>query len=384
MKLQQRLLRAMLWMLGLSAAAGVLAVFLTTFIMGRVAGTALIAAIAIAAAMPISRMLDDGKKRVGGLVGLSSIIVSFIASLVAVWLDLVSPSWTLQWQMATTAVVVSIGGVIAGILLASLDVPWARWTVRVAYGADVSATILFLIAIWMRSESRPAETAGYVLGSGAAASLALLGIGIEPRPWRWLGVLASGVALALGIFNTWIDYSIDVTAYIISFCVAVVVAHAIVVLRVPMGEARPWALLAAIGSTVSVGACVSILAVITGGYESSGPDLLMRLTGAMGIISACSTLAVVVLYRLHRRPPGSSEVAAEITAIQLVCPYCGRRFAANIGESACAGCGLIITVVVREPRCEKCDYPTLGLQGSVCPECGTPRSKQSASRTAVR
>ena len=103
------------------------------------------------------------------------------------------------------------------------------------------------------------------------------------------------------------------------------------------------------------------------------------MTGATGIISACSTMAVLVIYRLHRRSPATSTVAAKITAIHMTCPHCGCRCEAKIGETACSGCGLLITLAVREPCCEKCDYPLLDLRGSVCPECGTPHSAPASA-----
>ena len=256
--------------LGFAAAAGVLAVFLSTLVIGRVAGTALIAAVAIAAAMPISRLLDHDKKRIGGIIGLASIVLGFIAAMATLWLDLFNTSWDLDFRLGMTAVIVPACGMTAGLLLASLEARWARWTVRTALVADVLAEILLLISVWTPSEDRPAETAGFLLVSGATIALSLIGVGIERRAWRWLGVLASAVALGLGFAGTWFVHSDDATAYIVAMCIAWVVAYAIVVLRVPLGEARFWTFFAAIGSTAAVGACVSLLALLLAGLTKPG------------------------------------------------------------------------------------------------------------------
>lgn len=373
MDIQKRLLRIMLWMLGLSAAAGVLAVFLSTRIMGRVAGTALIAAITIAAAMPVSRMLDDPKQRSGGMVGLWGIVLGFLFALSAVWVGVIATSWDIEARLAATAAIFAIGGTLAGFQIVKLSVPWAKWSALTALPINAIAMSLFLFALW-GEEQEPAMSSVFLLASGAAASFALIGLGLERRPWRWLGVLGAAIGLALGLIGTWFDTSEDPTGYTASMSLAVAVAYAIVVLRIPLGESRFWILFAAIGSTAATGCCLTLNAVITDGFKVPGPDMISRLTGALGIVSACSSLALVVMYRLNRKPPGTSAVITEIKTVQVVCPHCGRRNATPIGESACNACGLILTIGVREPRCIKCDYSLLDLKVQACPECGTPRA----------
>lgn len=362
----------MLWTLGASALAGVLAVLASTSIMGRVAGTSLVAAVALALAMPVSRMLESETKRAGGLVGLWAVLLGFVLSMLAMWIDLVTRSWDLEVKFAVSAFITSVGGIFSGVLLGSSRVRWATWTVRMLLPSTVVASVCFLIAVWGEAE-KPGETGGFLAASAAAGSVALLGLGLERRPWRWLGVVASTVALALGIAGTWFVQSDDPTLYSISMTVAVVVAYSVAMLRVPLGEARFWTLFASIGSVVSLGACICAMSLITGGFRLPGPELLTRLMGALAITSACSTLAVVVIHRLQRRPAGTSETVGEVREIQVVCPHCGRKILASVGESACQSCGLVLTIGVREPRCAKCDYSLLDLKGSTCPECGTAR-----------
>ncbi len=373
MRPQRLFLKLMLWLLAASAAAGVLAIFLSTQVMGRVAGTALVGAIATGLAMAVSRMLDDEKKRLGGLVGLGTIVVSLVLGLAAIWVEL--GFWgDLDWQFALSAVLTCIAGLLACYLHPRTGTPAFRPAAWVALATDVAALAFLLGGVWV-TEEEPMLTAAFLLASGPAAAVALVGVGIEGRPWRWIGVLAAVVALAMGITGTWFIKSDNPSPYVITMVIAVVVAHANIVMRVPLGDSAIWARPAAIGSTGAAGACVCALTLITGGFDTDGPEALTRLAGALGIVSACSTVAIVVLYRLHRRPPGTSAEVAAIASVQVVCPHCGRKHTAPVGESACAACGLLITVKVREPRCVTCDYPLLDLPGGVCPECGTARQR---------
>lgn len=375
MDLQRRLLRAMLVMLGLSAAAGVLAVFLSTRVMGRVAGTALVAAVAVALAMPVSRMLDDEKKRTGGMVGLWAVVVSFLFALAMIWVDLITSAMMTDERLVMSSVLVCIGGLLAANLLVRRAGGWGRAARPVALYTVVMGSVFLGLDIWLGypDDEKFGETGWLVVGSGFLSALALVGLGVESRPWRWLGVLAAAGALVLGLLGVWVIPSKDPSVYITTMCAALVVAYANVVLSVPLGEARAWACLVSIGSVAATAACVSVLTFITGGFDRDGPDILNRVTGALGIVSACSTLGVIVLYRLNRRPPGTSATVSEIRSVHLTCPHCGRKQAVPVGEGACEGCGLLITVRVNEPRCVKCEYPLLDLKADRCPECGTIR-----------
>ncbi len=372
MRPQRLFLKLMLWLLAASAAAGVLTMFLSGRVMGRVAGTAFVGALATALAMAVSRMLDHEKKRLGGLVGLGTIVVSLVLALASIWVEL-GFSGNLDWQLALSAFLVCIAGLLASYLLPRTGAPAFWLAAWVALVTDAVALAFLLATVWV-TEEEPAATAAFVLASGLTAAVALVGVGVERRPWRWVGLLAAGMALALGIIGTWFISSNNGSPYIISMVIAVVIAHANIVMRVPVGESAVWARPVAIGSTGAAGMCLCALSLIAGGRDLDGPDALTRLAGAMGIVSACSTVAIVVLYRLHRRPPGTSAEVSAISSVQETCPHCGRKHAASIGETACATCGLLISVRVREPRCAACDYPLLGLRGDVCPECGVPRS----------
>lgn len=379
MNLQRALLRAMLWMLALAAAAGVVSIFASKAVMGRVAGTALVAAVAVALAIPVSKLLDDEKKRAAGLIGLLGVVISFIISLTAIWIDLFFSGWLPEERLAASAFVICVGSLLASGFLSQFHRPAARLASLAGAVADFAACAFFLSAIWYDFNSRRGETGGAIVASGAPIALCLIGATLTTRPWRWLGILAAAIAFALAIAGIWFIPSKDPSLYITLLSIAIVAAHANVVSTVPLGESGLWARLAAIGSMAATGACVSALSFITQGFDVTGPDILTRITGALAIVAACATTAIVILYRLNRRPPGAAERATDITAVQLVCPHCAKKSLIPVNGAACPSCGLLITITVREPNCTKCNYPLLDLKGSLCPECGTPRpSKASA------
>ncbi len=382
MNTQRLLLRAMLWLLAVAAAAGVLAVFSNAYVSGRVAGTALVAAVAIALCMRVTGRLDDDKTRGGGVICLGSIVLGFVLSLAAVWIDLLGLRWDVQWRLALSALIVTVGGSLAGEMVARMSLAAVYWSTRVMIIADAITSACFLIALWMMAEDKVAASGCFVIASGVVAAIALLGTGVERRPWRWAGVAAAGAGLAIGLAGTWFVHSDDPSLYIVTMSIAFVAAHAVAVLRVPMGESRFIMLIVAIGSTATTGVLVSAVAMTTHGRIDSADDSPLRLAGAAGIVSAWSTLGIVVMYLLARKAATTSVVVTEIKCVDVACPHCGKAGKWPIGESACEGCGLLITLTVREPRCEKCDYPLLDLRGGnkgLCPECGTTREASASA-----
>jgi predicted amidophosphoribosyltransferase len=46
---------------------------------------------------------------------------------------------------------------------------------------------------------------------------------------------------------------------------------------------------------------------------------------------------------------------------------------AQLGESACASCGLVLLLAVRDDLCPACKYDLRGQANGPCPECGRLR-----------
>lgn len=378
MDLRRLLLRGLLGMLALAAGAGVLAVFMSRDVMGRVAGTAVLTAIACGLAMPLSRKLEDESRRRGGLAGLTGIVAGFISAAAAIWVDVFGRSWDVSWRLALTAVIFVVSASIIGALLNRAKKGPGLVAACVGTGVVSASSLLLVAAVWSRLnglmdyeiEERLAVSGWWVLGAGGPLALCLIGAGAADRAWRWLGVIASLIALGASLLGVWVLEPKDPTLFIVIYAIAVTCAYANVALRVPMGSAGVWARIVAIGSTAAMGLCIVALSYTSDGFKRHADDTLARVTGAVGIIALCSTLAIVILYWLNRKVVTVGKDVAAMVAVNVACPHCGRKFVAAVGASGCDGCGLIFELKLREPRCATCDYSLLGIKGGVCPECG--------------
>ncbi len=377
---QRLLLRSLLWLLALAAVAGVLAVFFSTNVMGRIAGSGLLAAVACGLASPIARFLDSDEKRRAGLVGLCAVISGFLLGLAAIWIGVVGLRGEVEWQLTFTALVAVVGGLIACLLLLHSHRPAARVAALAGITVVSAAAAAFLVAIWYSPgylstgddlQEHFAMTGWYTLLCGTPLAVCLIGAGARDRAWRWAGVTGAGAAWIMALAGVWLITSKDPTWFVAALALGIVIAHANAAARVNLGEAGVWARLVAVGSMAVTGLCIVALAHLTG-FESQGPDWLVKGAGASGIVALCSTIGLIILYRLNRRVPGVSANIAEIASVQVACPCCGARRAAPLGPSACESCGLVLAIAVREPRCPGCDYSLLHLKGAVCPECGQP------------
>ena len=100
--------------------------------------------------------------------------------------------------------------------------------------------------------------------------------------------------------------------------------------------------------------CIFALAGLISAMVLFGLDdeLLFRLAGVLGILDACSSLSVPVLYRLTDSRP-AEPIQWEETAqrqglqIELPCPKCGRRGTYAVGLIDCPECSLQFRVEIR-------------------------------------
>lgn len=386
---QRFLLRALLWLLAGAAAAGVLAVFISTSVMGRVAGSALIAAISCGLASPVSKLLDFDDRRRAGLVGLVAVVAGFVLGMGGIWVGVLVRGTDLEAQLALSAVIAVAGGLVCCTLLVHARKPAGRLAALAGVALVCAAAAAFAVATWWtptrfggEPQGKIAATGGNLLLCGVPCVLCLIGGGLRDRPWRWPGLAAGLAALAMALAGVWY-YTGGNPAWLAgALTVSYVAGYANAVVRVALGEAGMWARLLAVGSAAALGLCITLIAHLTG-FQASPPDPLEKATGAAGIVAVCSTIGLMILYRLNRRTPGVSENVAEIAAVQVACPHCGTKRAARVGESACDKCGLMLRIAVREPRCAACDYSLLDIPGGVCPECGGRAATEGAGEAEV-
>lgn len=364
----------MLVALAIAAAVGVVAVFFSTSMLGRIAGTALVSSICIGLAIPSSKMLDDEKSRPGGFVNLGSIVAAFMLLSGGIWADAI-PQLNIQARLIGTGVVVLIGGMLCGTVLNQRTRKGLGVASATAFWSAIIAMGLFIAAIWTNYEvaDRLAQTGGHLLGAGVVAALCLVGVGDITRAWQWIGLAAGIAQAALGFWLAWQSDAGDYRWYTALACASGVIGHANIVTRVRMGEHGIWVAMTAIGGTACAGACLATLAFLTDGFHGSGPEMIERLLAASSLVAACGTLAVVIMFVLHRRGSPTANPSDRLSALWIACPHCSKKQWIASGRSSCAGCGLVFDVTIREPHCEKCEYPLLGVAGNRCPECGTQR-----------
>ncbi|NUQ53324.1 MAG: zinc ribbon domain-containing protein [Phycisphaerales bacterium] len=372
MNLQRILIRVMLWMLAITAVAGVMTIFGSARVMGRVAGTGGLTAAAMLAAFPLSKFLDRNKKRLGGLVGLLGLVLAFMLALLAIWIGMFITTSDLQERLAASSFTIFVASMLAAFLLP------ARHSVNLSLAATTSlasesiVALLFLASIWWNFEERLAETAVGLLAAAAPAAMALIAPSARERAWRWIGPLAALVSFVMSFLGTWFIPSDDPTVYAGVLGIAFVVGYANVVLHLKLPDSALWLRLVAIAAAAATAGGITYISALSQGFKNSPPDMLARFTGACGIVTACATIALMVLLKLN--PTRSDQAVTTIASVWLACPHCGKKFDARVGTSACPTCGLLFTIGVREPLCHVCQYPLLDLKGANCPECGTARS----------
>lgn len=390
MSLQRRLAQAMLALLGLAALAGVGTIFLPggDFV-ARVAATLAVAAIAIGAAMPVSRRLDRQETRSSGVFGLGAVIVGFCLALLAIWSEFLR--WPDGLRLALTTLAYVACAVPAAVFFALLR----REAGRTAggFGLVVTATtfVLWLAAIWGGryglDEDKLAQTAAIVGGAGVLVPACLVGRRGDRCWWRWFGVAAGAVMLTLGLGGIWVSSNSDATWFAQSLIVLVTIAAVNLLVRAPFRGAHRWLVLATAAALVATGASATAANLTTRGFQYSSADTIsQRLFGAGAIVTVCGLLALVVIHAFSRRVLITRSARIEdIERVDLACPRCARRQQAPIGESRCPGCGLIFLLRVAEPRCAKCDYPLLDLRSAACPECGEaiPTTRSQAETSLV-
>ena len=371
--LRRLVLKGLLLSLALAAVAGVVAVLVTNRVIFRVMGTGFLTAGAALLLLPCSVMVDRAKWRSAGLLGMAAVVVEFILVLLLIWEahDLLRGGWSLQVSLWVTVGVVGGASVAAMIFLAAMQ----RKDTRVAGNVGLALSGLFflisMIAAWQPTglwEDEWWATAATVASLGPLVVVALVAFGRGDRHhWRWVGVGASAVAAVLLLVEFWGTSIWKNEEEIISIFVAVAlyVAYANLVVRVPLTSGQRWL---RIGSLITGAATAVTVEMVI--FDLAG-EFLTRLAAASAILTACGGMALAVLARLNRRVDFESP-ARDLAQITIFCPRCRKKQSIALGGAACKACGLRIDVQAEEPTCAKCGYLLYKLTTDVCPECGTP------------
>jgi hypothetical protein len=377
--LRKQLLQALVIGLGVAAVTGGLAIFTRAgWVIGRIGGTAAVLALATAFSLTVIGKLENPRTVRAASAGMWVIAVSAFMFLVAVWAPMLGVSD--EGRLWITAVIFAACGGIGAAVLQALAEPWSRVAAATALLMDGAVLVLGLAAVWevggQTLQDQLGESAVWTACMLPVICLPLVGAFADRRHWRWIGFAAGVAGLGLLMHRVWTipprSYHTEPSWAIQLIVIGSVVAHAVVMDRVPLKEGRRWIALVAIVCTVVVGILMSLVNWKTGWERAGSDDVYLRAMMAMSFVGACATLAVPAVYGMERRRSvlqGSAPMS-EVTAISLSCPHCHAKQDAPVGTSRCVGCGLMMTLAVAEPRCESCGYSLLDIKGEVCPECG--------------
>mgnify|MGYP003867046843 CR=1 FL=1 len=373
---RKRLLHILLWCLAGAAASGVLTVLVSDRdVLWRVTAMGFVAAAAVGLMIPCSILADRERSRAAGHFGITLCIIQFLLSIVFIWSGLWP--WRLEERIGWTILLIGLMAVpcIGFLWMASNRATRAAGIVGLAFAAISSAC--YMLAIWFESSVflnyRSGETGHAFAAAGLFASLSLIGLGMDSRHWRWIGVGASATMLALALYGIWRMPQGDPAFTVCASTLAALVAFANVLIRASLIGGQRLVIYGTIASAAAIALLLDLQAIIADpGNDTFG---FRRLIAGATIVTISGTLAVVVLAMLNRRSLRRADSVAAgtlLSAISLQCPRCGKQQTLALGEGRCSDCRLIIHTRVEVPACGKCGYDLSMIRGENCPECGTP------------
>ena len=367
-------------------------------VMIRALVCAAVTAIAAALMFPLSSMVARSRSRAAGLFGMAAVIVEFVLLLLLIWmLDAHSSGYGVDNRIWLTAQIVLMTAVPAAVFFRMLTAERARLAGRIGLAVSGASLLLFLAATYLpgdyhlQLDDRWLDTALAVYYFGLVGALCLVGHGFDRHYWRWIGVAAGAVACVIALIAIWsrqfafdnIRFTMAISGAVRSHqmlitlaSICIVVAHANMVLLIPLKKGQGWLRL----GTIAAGLGTMVYFDISVLVHVAAANYYLRGAVIAGILTGCGSLAMLVLARFDR-PADATTLSSELT---LTCPRCNRTQAISIGRSDCADCGLQFEFHVEEPRCPNCEYLLYGLTSDQCPECGEPIRQGDANVSAAR
>jgi len=371
---RQILLRVMLWSLGIAAAVGAFAMlFFQEEMIWRVVATAVNTAVCAAAMLGFSVLSERDKSRTAGLLGVAFVAAEFLLILLLIWI--VDAQLGLEGQILGTIGAVAAGAVPGMIMLRVRESPRAKVAATLGLILSGCELLMLLVTAWIFDpywhighgvNDRLLESAGVLALLGPLAVGSLVGHGFDRQHWRLIGVGAAALAYAMALSGIWLDLR-GGNAFTVVTTVAVYVTLANIVMLCPLKREQQWLRIGVLGCA-ALTAILLDLNIIYGLH--GGSEMLVRLPGAFGIVTACGCLALAVLVMLNRRVQ-LKPIVADFKQFTLICPACQKKQTLPAGETCCGNCGLKIHTRFEEPRCATCGYLLYMLKSDRCPECGT-------------
>ena len=228
MTFRKVLLRIVFWALGLAAcfgAAGV--IFAGHDTLWRIVGTCAATAGGAVVILGVSRLLDLEATWILGVMAIALTVAEYLATLGLTWNLFGSadaPAGMTMLVLATTAIP-------AIVFSWAMKRPEVALSARVGLFASSVVFLLFMVGTWGGWLAGFREERWYNLGLSLAvfavlAMLCLVGVGIDQRYWRWLGVAAAGTAFLISAYAIIFDIHRTSSFFVCVVSVAAVVAHA--------------------------------------------------------------------------------------------------------------------------------------------------------------
>lgn len=372
MPLRRLLLRIMLWSLGVAALLGAAAMlFLESAIIVRVVGTAAVTGVAAGLMILMTFFADRPATRNSGLLGLAFIIAEALMTLALIWSEDTKLEGDWMESLGLTMLFLAFTAPPAMLMLRAIETGASR--VAGYAGTALCAVVLLalLYPAWVDTSWNNWEkhlgTSLTIAGYGLLICGSLVGFGVEMRHWRWVGVAAAAAAGTMLLVSIWRPTGSGPELFAVVTTVAALVAHANLVLLVPLLPNQRWLAWATIVATVFCGVFIDAIVIAD---VPGDTGLLARAAGACGILSACGTLALAVIARMNRKIDRPAVALSHVTTFSLACPGCQRRHTLPTGSAKCPTCGLIVHCRFEEPHCPQCDYNLYNLKSDRCPECG--------------
>jgi len=386
MSIRKIYLKVMLWTIAILAA---MAVFLILFVADRVSdalGVVIASGITLGVlsgmGFVFAIIAEKPWGRKAGLLGMGAVPLSLLCILGGIWFTMISgyrfgggntQEWILTGILTFLFLIPAMG------FLLGMNVP--RGKIVGAAGAVMCGLIftMVLLNIWEPNRSYD----GFDFGDMAMGMIwfsfpilgALIGAGVDKRPWRYLGVVLGLAGIVLYGFVLSKTYSNrDMNLPTLMFCLSFVIAHANVLSLYPLKKIqRVIPIVTFILGGIACGYTYYRVYVWPSSwgksYTSESENLM--LVGA-SCLAFCGTAASLLLAAINKKTERPKAVYTQVQKMLIACPCCGEKQDLTPGAGRCVKCKLIINTAFEEPKCESCGYSMLMLQSDKCPECGTP------------
>lgn len=349
---QKVLFRTMLASLAVAALLGVVAVLMASYeVVGRVIVTAFLTSGVAALLWQAASRLERSESSIW--IAQAGGLIFYLFALCGIW------EIGQAWDMWGTGLVVLLCSAVAAGGWSLNAKPEHHHTGYVAAGISVVVGACCLWGIWIEYLSQEMWTTGFaVLGWSSAAAVCLVGLGYEPaRHWRWIGVVAAAVGLALSEYAIFSEVHADwlgKTVFIVGTTVAAVL-HAVLCYSSRIAPAKLTIRNVAIASTIATVALLDVLCL----QDIREDHFLMRVAIAAAIVASTSTIATAFIIQSYWRQARRESLGREVgtsaarlstyASLHIECPKCRHQGEFSVGDSNCPGCGLRFHIEIDEP-----------------------------------